>query len=786
MATLGTGVSLQHWDTSNNRRARLAVDETDASNVVRLNQLQLKELHVPAAGELELEDTSGAAVGTFRSTGAHSLGKANASVTFDGSVVITQDLTVTGTTTTVSSTEVQISDNVLVLNSGPSGTKDAGWLAQRYETDVFGDTAALYGAAQSGGSSTITLGVGASTVDDFYNDWYLKIDGGTGSGQTKKITDYVGSTLVATVDTAWGTQPDNTSTYGLYNRPFVGMVYDESADKMSMAAVVADSTGTFTIQDYVDLRVGGLTADDLSQFTGYADFDAGLSLAANMSIAGDGALDMYTTTGALTLRSTDDNVVVRVGDAAGAKKFSVQDNSTSEVASVDSDGLATFAGGLSVTGGSVTATGISLGSGTGELGDLYSSGFLRLGESTGSPTQVGNKGFVYALDVSGATELHYLDSAGNAVQITSGGSVSGATASLDGAYDAGRTITVDAGELVLNVTDTNSNNDGLFINAQDNDGAGVLLQLQLSAEAWSGAPTGLKIDYANSSSLTSSSDVPAISLLGEANGGSGDSIGLSIDAGWDSGIENASVLLQSAAATFSSGELLVSGGNVQLNDNITLSLGTGDDVTMAWATTGSKFDFDVAGAVEIDSTGALSIESSAGVISIGADNVNQNINLGTAGARTIGLGNASATLDVDASVKLVYTEDFAVDGIAVDTGLSANEFCILQNDGANSPEVAQGTAAGTGGGDKLIGVYNGSGVVDRGPVTVKYSVSGTTDIGTVMYLDTTGGRVTESAPSNSGEWVRAVGRLVDRIAASGTGTARLWLQLDAEPMQNPS
>ena len=58
------------------------------------------------------------------------------------------------------------------------------------------------GTAQAGGPSNITLQAGASS--DF---------NGTGAGQTNEISAYNGTTKVATVASAWGTQPDNTSVY---------------------------------------------------------------------------------------------------------------------------------------------------------------------------------------------------------------------------------------------------------------------------------------------------------------------------------------------------------------------------------------------------------------------------------------------------------------------------------------------------------------------------------------------------------------------------------------------
>jgi hypothetical protein len=69
------------------------------------------------------------------------------------------------------------------------------------------------GTAQAGTSTTITLKSTASATDGIYVGMYVNITGGTGSGQTRLIEGYVGSTKVATVDEAFTTTPNNTSTY---------------------------------------------------------------------------------------------------------------------------------------------------------------------------------------------------------------------------------------------------------------------------------------------------------------------------------------------------------------------------------------------------------------------------------------------------------------------------------------------------------------------------------------------------------------------------------------------
>lgn len=88
------------------------------------------------------------------------------------------------------------------------------WRYKRVRANVkYYKTTEIKGTATAGASTTITLAVGSSSENDFHNGDVISITAGTGSGQTKSITDYVGSTRVATVESAWSTNPDATSEY---------------------------------------------------------------------------------------------------------------------------------------------------------------------------------------------------------------------------------------------------------------------------------------------------------------------------------------------------------------------------------------------------------------------------------------------------------------------------------------------------------------------------------------------------------------------------------------------
>jgi hypothetical protein len=78
-------------------------------------------------------------------------------------------------------------------------------------TEFFG--AARIGLAQAGATTTVTLDSAASAVNGYYQEASILLTGGTGAGQSRTITNYVGSTKVATVNRAWATNPANGTQF---------------------------------------------------------------------------------------------------------------------------------------------------------------------------------------------------------------------------------------------------------------------------------------------------------------------------------------------------------------------------------------------------------------------------------------------------------------------------------------------------------------------------------------------------------------------------------------------
>ncbi|HEX3912458.1 MAG TPA: hypothetical protein VHW71_03030 [Steroidobacteraceae bacterium] len=84
--------------------------------------------------------------------------------------------------------------------------------------------ALVSGTAQSGGANTITLAAASSNVSGYYNEYYVRIAGGTGLlNEVKQVTAYDGTTFTATLDSAWSTPPDSTTQYIVQEgtQPFV-------------------------------------------------------------------------------------------------------------------------------------------------------------------------------------------------------------------------------------------------------------------------------------------------------------------------------------------------------------------------------------------------------------------------------------------------------------------------------------------------------------------------------------------------------------------------------------
>jgi hypothetical protein len=131
---------------------------------------------------------------------------------------------------TVSGTLFSADEVVTGLTSGATGvvldwngTSNVLRLVQVVGTFVPGETVAganatgvllnVTGTAVSATTNTIVLPNSCSTVDDFYTGQTILISSGTGNGQVRTISGYVGVSRTATVSQNWSVSPSGTSVF---------------------------------------------------------------------------------------------------------------------------------------------------------------------------------------------------------------------------------------------------------------------------------------------------------------------------------------------------------------------------------------------------------------------------------------------------------------------------------------------------------------------------------------------------------------------------------------------
>jgi hypothetical protein len=121
----------------------------------------------------------------------------------------------------------------------------------------------LEGTLSAATATTATLAGGMAT-NNYYNGATLYIGAGTGAGQARVITGYVGSTLVATVDHAWATTPDNTSVFVVLATDLPAT--DGSGDLSGSVGSVVSGVTVTTNNDKTGYSLAN-NAVDAAQFT---------------------------------------------------------------------------------------------------------------------------------------------------------------------------------------------------------------------------------------------------------------------------------------------------------------------------------------------------------------------------------------------------------------------------------------------------------------------------------------------------------------------------------------
>lgn len=220
-----------------------------------------------------------AGTGLTVTTGDATISSGNLNIT-NGNATISGDLTVSGTY----KGPLKIDDNILAINTGPTNAlEDGGFVVQRSATNVAAaDVPKLATVAVQTNytaPSTTLLITNAATGTDYFKGWIItnSVDG-TGVARTINSSTESGGTHTLVLSTGFVSNlTAGTDTVNLYNKRFVGMIYDESKDEMRMlgfpredaeATIDVESPVNGNIPDYVNLTVGNLDVTGNFTFAG--------------------------------------------------------------------------------------------------------------------------------------------------------------------------------------------------------------------------------------------------------------------------------------------------------------------------------------------------------------------------------------------------------------------------------------------------------------------------------------------------------------------------------------
>lgn len=129
-------------------------------------------------------------------------------------------------------------------------------------------------------ANTAIISSSASVKDSYYLYQQFVIYSGTGEGQVRLVTGYVGATREITINRPWDTTPDTTSQYVLQTGPHAPHIVDQILDELISEHLIAGSLGKF-LSD-IEAKVAQLTFSKTNQL------DSNTKSINDASLVGDG------------------------------------------------------------------------------------------------------------------------------------------------------------------------------------------------------------------------------------------------------------------------------------------------------------------------------------------------------------------------------------------------------------------------------------------------------------------------------------------------------------------
>lgn len=270
---------------------------------------------------------------------------------------------------TLTAAEMTADIVAIIAKSTTSGLKTT--VATLYPRKLVQFKASATSAA--GAAGTITFDAGASAIDDFYNGMVIvaTLDGAV---ETRIITDYVGSTKVASVSPNWNTTPDSDDTFIVYLTPEMSMYAKADVLAWNSAAIASPHTAGYpavTIKDgtgtgEIDTTSGGvlvaaIAANAITATSIAADAITDAKVASDVTIASvTGAVGSVTGAVGSVTGNVGGNVTGTIGGltAAALKDFFDTDSATTYASAVAGSvvkEIADNAGGASLTEAGIAA-----------------------------------------------------------------------------------------------------------------------------------------------------------------------------------------------------------------------------------------------------------------------------------------------------------------------------------------------------------------------------------------------------------------------------------------------
>ena len=276
------------------------------------------------------------------------------------------NLYVNGVTTSINTTTINVSDNTFMLNSGPTGSRDAGILIQRYQTDVDDGSGDIVGPNEpiahtsfviTGGTDNIVLDTSDDTLD--ITDWWIKI--GNGVRQIVSFTVPNPGEFEVVLSSPFTTAVSTLDTYNLYNRNYVAQYYSEQDDELILGYITnaEDIQISLGLADLLKIRTKTVTSDNVYAVNSTISNLSATNFTSALANISNATLGTLSVTGGSHLMGsvTADNLTV-TGDT-------LLNNTTSASLSVINNtvlnGFVT-AGSLNVTGHSILESSVTAGS----------------------------------------------------------------------------------------------------------------------------------------------------------------------------------------------------------------------------------------------------------------------------------------------------------------------------------------------------------------------------------------------------------------------------------------